>query len=77
MTEYYDKPIRIGGSTSDGVSPGRGKVRLRLSQKDKTEAVILDKKLGILVRKTDLRGAEFYPLYFGTKFDLLEVFLTA
>ena len=24
-----------------------------------------------------LRGAEFYPLYFGSKFDLLEVFLTA
>lgn len=44
MTEFYDKPTRIGGFTSDGVSPGWGKVRLRLSLKDGTEGVILDLK---------------------------------
>lgn len=44
MTEYHDSPTRIGGSTSDGVSPGRGKVRLRLSQKDGSEGVILNLK---------------------------------
>ncbi len=44
MTKFYDKPTRIGGSISDGVSPGRGKVRLRLSQKDGTEGVILNLK---------------------------------
>lgn len=44
MTEYYNRPTRIGGSTSDGVSPGRGKLRLRLSRKDGTEGVILDFK---------------------------------
>lgn len=44
MTEFYDRPTRIGGSTSDGVSPGRGKVRLRLSQNDGTEGIILDLK---------------------------------
>lgn len=44
MTGYYDRPTRIGGSTSDGVSPGRGKVRLRLSQKDGSEGMILDLK---------------------------------
>lgn len=31
MTNYIEKPTRIGGSTSEGVSPGRGKVRLRLA----------------------------------------------
>ncbi len=44
MTEFYDKLTRIVGSTSDGVSPGRGKVRLCLSQKDGTEGVILNLK---------------------------------
>ena len=42
MTEYHEKPTRIGGSTADGVSPGRGKVRLRLSLKDGREGVILN-----------------------------------
>lgn len=44
MTGYYDRPTRIGGSTSDGVLPGRGKVRLRLSQKDGSEGIIFDLK---------------------------------
>lgn len=42
MTEYHDKPTRIGGSTADGVSPGRGKVRLCLSLKDDHEGVVLN-----------------------------------
>ena len=44
MTEYYDKPTRIGGSTSDGISPGWGKVRLRLGLKDGIKGVVLDLK---------------------------------
>lgn len=44
MTEYHERPTQIGGSTSNGVSPGRGKVRLRLSQKDGSEGVILNLK---------------------------------
>lgn len=38
-----DRPIRIGGSTSEGVSPGRGKVRLRLANKNE-DGVILNLK---------------------------------
>lgn len=44
MTEYYERPTRIGGSTADGMSPGRGKVRLRLSLKDGREGVVLNLK---------------------------------
>ena len=44
MTEYYERPTRIGGSTADGISPSRGKVRLRLSLKNGREGVILDLK---------------------------------
>lgn len=43
MHEYIDRPIRIGGSTSEGVSPGRGKVRLRLANENK-DGVILNLK---------------------------------
>ena len=42
MTEYHDEPTRIGGSTADGVSPGRGKVRLCLSLKNSCEGVVLN-----------------------------------
>ncbi len=42
MTGYHDKPTRIGGSTANGVSPGRGKVRLRLSLKNGCEGVVLN-----------------------------------
>ena len=44
MTEYHERLTWIGGSTADGMSPGRGKVRLRLSLKDSRERVILDLK---------------------------------
>lgn len=42
MTEYRELPTRIGGSTSNGVSPGRGKVKLRLSLKDGREGLVLN-----------------------------------
>lgn len=42
MTEYRELPTRIGGSTSNGVSPGRGKVKLRLSLKDGSEGLVLN-----------------------------------
>lgn len=42
MTEYRELPTRIGGSTSDGISPGRGKIRLRLGLKDSSEGLILN-----------------------------------
>lgn len=42
MTEYRERPTKIGGSTSDGISPGRGKIQLRLSLKDGSEGLILN-----------------------------------
>ena len=42
MTEYRTHPTKIGGSTSDGISPGRGKIRLRLALKDGSEGLILN-----------------------------------
>ncbi len=44
MTEYHERLTRIGGSTADGMSSGRGKVGLRLSLKDGLKRVILDLK---------------------------------
>lgn len=44
MTGYHEKTTRIGGSTADGMSPGRGNVCLRLSLKGGKEGVILDLK---------------------------------
>ena len=37
-----EQPTKIGGSISDGISPGRGKIRLRLSLKDGSEGLILN-----------------------------------
>ena len=42
MTEYREHPTKVGGSTSDGVSPGRGKIRLRLGLEDDSEGLILN-----------------------------------
>ena len=43
MANYVERPTRIGGSTSEGISPGRGKVRLRLavSRESEREGVTL------------------------------------
>ena len=42
MTEYCLYTTRIGGSTLDGISPGRGKIRLRLALKNGSEGLILN-----------------------------------
>ena len=41
MTDFIENPTKVGGSTSDGISPGRGKVKIRLALKDGTEGLIL------------------------------------
>ena len=42
MIDYCEHPTKVGGSTCDGISPGRGKVRLRLARKDGSEGLILN-----------------------------------
>lgn len=42
MTEYQELPTRIGGSTSDGLSPSRGRIRLRLALKDRSKGLVLN-----------------------------------
>lgn len=42
MTEYYEKPTRIGGSTADGLTPRRGRIQLRLGLEDDIEGTILN-----------------------------------
>lgn len=41
MTDFTENPTKVGGSTSDGISPGRGKVKIRLALKDGTEGLVL------------------------------------
>ena len=40
--EYQERPTKVGGSTSDGVSPGRRKVCLRLGLEDDLEGLIFN-----------------------------------
>lgn len=40
MHDYIERPTRIGGSTSEGVSPGSGKVCLRLANDNKDRAIL-------------------------------------
>lgn len=42
MTKYYEKRTSVGGSTLEGISPRRGKVRLCFLQKDGSKGVILN-----------------------------------
>lgn len=42
MTDYLANPTRVGGSTSDGISPGRGTVKIRLANEDGSEGLILN-----------------------------------
>ena len=42
MTEYKEQPTSVGGSMSNGVSPGRGKVRLYLGLEDSCEELVLN-----------------------------------
>lgn len=41
MTNFMENPTKVGGSTSDGISPGRGKVKIRLALQDGTEGLVL------------------------------------
>ena len=41
-TGYLANPIRVGGSTLDGILPGRGTVKIRLAKKDGSERLILN-----------------------------------
>ena len=41
MTDFKENPTRVGGSTSDGISPGRGNVKIRLAKEDGSEGLIL------------------------------------
>lgn len=42
MIEYQERLIKVGGSTSDGVLLGKGKVCLRLGLEDDSEGLILN-----------------------------------
>lgn len=42
MTDYSASPTKVGGSTSDGLSPGRGTVKIRLAKEDGSEGLILN-----------------------------------
>ncbi len=42
MTEYQELSIRIGGLTSDGIFPGRGRILLQLALKDLLEDLVLN-----------------------------------
>lgn len=42
MTEYWEHPTKIGDSTSDGMSLGKGKIRLRLELKNDSNGLILN-----------------------------------
>ncbi len=42
MTDFTERPTRVGRSTADGVSAGRGTVRIRLVLKDGSEGLILN-----------------------------------
>lgn len=41
MTNFMENPTKVGRSTSNGISPGRGKVKIRLALQDRTEGLVL------------------------------------
>ena len=41
MIDFTENSTKVGGSTSDSVSPGKGKVKIRLALKDGTEGLVL------------------------------------
>lgn len=45
MTDFTERPTRVGGSTADGVSPGRETVQIRLALEDGSEGVILNLRI--------------------------------
>ncbi len=42
MTDFAERPTRVGGSTLDKVSPGWGTVRIRLALEDGSKGIILN-----------------------------------
>ena len=42
MTDFLENPTRVGGSTSDGISPGRGTVKIRLAMEGGSKGLILN-----------------------------------
>lgn len=42
MTDYTEKPTKVGGSTADGMSPGRGTVRVKLALEGGSKGVTLN-----------------------------------
>lgn len=42
MTDFHNNPTKVGGSTSEGISPGRGTVKIRLAMEDGREGLILN-----------------------------------
>ncbi len=41
MIDFTENPTKVGGSTSDGISPGKGKVKIRLALRDGIEGLVL------------------------------------
>lgn len=41
MTKYIKKPMRVKGSTANGVSSGRRKIKIRLAKKNGLESLVL------------------------------------
>ena len=88
MTEYYNKSTKIGWSTSDGSSPGKGKIRLQLDFEAGSEDLLLNLQnvyylpssscnfvsLGLLNNSTILHDNENKTLYqLGSKRVLAQV----
>lgn len=41
ITDFRNNPIKVGGSTSEGISPERETVKIRLAMEDRREDLIL------------------------------------
>lgn len=41
MSNFVENSIKVGGSTSDSILPGRGKINIKLTLKDKIEGLVL------------------------------------
>lgn len=42
MTDFIEKPTKVGGSTADGVFPDRGIVWIKLALEDRQEGILLN-----------------------------------
>lgn len=41
MTDFKENPTKVGGSKSDGISPSRGRVKIKLVLKDDIDRLVL------------------------------------